>query len=258
MIYSLTWLSSVLKAAGLKVQEQPGWQTRGHGDVGTIKGVLCHHTAGPKDGNMPSLNTVINGRSDLAGPLCNLALGRDGTYYIVAAGLAYHAGGGSWHGVTNGNHELIGIEAENTGVSNDTPWPPVQYDAYQKGCAALLQHIHASVDMCAGHKEYALPHGRKSDPDFDMNKFRDGVAKYMHVFIPLPNSTPNSMPKYKVVGVKPSSLSLRIDASVNSLKKGAIPEDTVVEELGRQGTFVHVRTPAGYTGWVDEKFLVLV
>jgi hypothetical protein len=46
MAYSLIWLPSVLKAAGLSVTEEPGWQMRGHGDVGAIKGVIAHHTAG--------------------------------------------------------------------------------------------------------------------------------------------------------------------------------------------------------------------
>jgi hypothetical protein len=36
-------------------------------------GVICHHTAGPKNGNMPSLNTFLEGRSDLPGLSLNLA-----------------------------------------------------------------------------------------------------------------------------------------------------------------------------------------
>jgi len=52
-------------------------------------------------------------------------------------------------------------------------------DAYKRGCAAILKHIHAQPIMCAGHKEYALPHGRKDDPNFDMNMFRKDVAKLM-------------------------------------------------------------------------------
>ena len=62
MDFSLTWLSRVLLDAGLKVAEQPGWKTRGRGDVGIVKGIICHHTAGAKTGNMPSLNVVTHGR----------------------------------------------------------------------------------------------------------------------------------------------------------------------------------------------------
>ena len=63
MTFSLTWLPDVLKGAGLKVAPVAGFENRGRGDAGQIFGVLCHHTAGPKNGNMPSLNTLINGRT---------------------------------------------------------------------------------------------------------------------------------------------------------------------------------------------------
>jgi len=182
MPYSLTWLPDVLTQAGLRVAEQPGWQTRGHGDVGSIKGVMCHHTAGPRDGNMPSLKVITDGRPDLSGPLAQLGLGRDGTYYVIAAGRAYHAGAGSWQGITTGNTSFIGIEAENTGLTsgpNADTWPPAQMDAYRRGVAAILTKIGANAIMCCGHKEYALPVGRKSDPDFDMMGFRAQVAAIM-------------------------------------------------------------------------------
>jgi hypothetical protein len=39
-------------------------------------------------------------RPDLSGPLAQLCLGRDGAFYIIAAGRAYHAGAGNWQGVS--------------------------------------------------------------------------------------------------------------------------------------------------------------
>src|SRR3954465_13432404 len=119
MPLSLIWLPHVLKEAGLKVATVDGGEERGRGDIGPILGVLCHHTAGPRQGNMPSLNTLIQGRPDLPGPLSQLGLGRDGTFYVIAAGRCNHAGAGVWNGVTNGNAHFIGIEAENTGGAND-------------------------------------------------------------------------------------------------------------------------------------------
>ena len=193
MALSLTWLSKVLLDAGLKVAEQPGWRTRGRGDVGTIRGVICHHTAGSKTGIMPSLAVVTNGRPDLPGPLSQLCLGRDGTFFIVAAGRANHAGRGNWQGVTSGNTSFIGIEAENTGRTagpNADPWPAVQLDAYRRGVAAILKKIKANAIMCCGHKEYALPIGRKSDPTFDMDEFRMQVAAIMAGTAPLPSVIP--------------------------------------------------------------------
>ena len=139
---------------------------------------------------MPSLNTLINGRAAgpgvtaLQGPLAQLGLGRDGTYYLIAAGRANHAGAGIWQGLTNGNSNFIGIEAENTGGQNDFPWPEVQLDAYHRGVAAILKHVGHGPEFCAGHKEYALPKGRKSDPDLDMNAFRSSVAAIMNSTAP--------------------------------------------------------------------------
>ena len=107
----LIWLPKVLKDAGLKVAEVPGWKTRGKNNVGPIKGVVCHHTAGAATGNMPSLGVVTNGTSTLNGPLSQLCLGRDGTYFVVAAGRANHAGKGKWQNIGSGNTKFIGIEA---------------------------------------------------------------------------------------------------------------------------------------------------
>lgn len=194
MAFSLTWLPTVLLNAGLKVAEQPGWKTRGRGDVGVTKGVMCHHTAGAKTGNMPSLGVVTNGRPDLPGPLSQLGLGRDGTFFVIAAGRCNHAGEGNWQGITTGNSSFIGIEAENTGKTvgpNADPWPAVQLDAYRRGVAALLTRIRANAIMCCGHGEYALPVGRKVDPSFDMDDFRRQVSAIMSGIAPLPPIIPS-------------------------------------------------------------------
>jgi hypothetical protein len=174
---AVTWLADVLDHADCRIVELPGWQTRGRsGAFGPAKGVLCHHTAGPK--GTSSLETIIEGRPDLPGPLAHLYLDPEGVFTIVAAGRCNHAGIGSWQGITSGNTYFIGIEAENDGLADD-PWPDVQYQAYARGCAAILNHIGAPVIMCAGHKEYALPPGRKVDPSFNLTAFRALVSVYM-------------------------------------------------------------------------------
>ena len=184
MPHSLTWLARVLTDAGLKVAEVPGWPNRGAGDVSAILGVICHHTAGSRNGNMPSLKVITEGRADLPGPLSQLGLGRDGTFFVIAAGRANHAGRGEWLGVTSGNSSFIGIEAENAGLppghANHEPWPEVQLDAYQRGVAAILKHLKLDAQMACGHKEYALPAGRKPDPQgLDMDAFRARVSALM-------------------------------------------------------------------------------
>jgi N-acetyl-anhydromuramyl-L-alanine amidase AmpD len=125
---------------------------------------------------MPSLGIVRDGRPDLPGPLSQLGLGRDGTFYVIAAGRCNHAGAGEWQSIKTGNSSFIGIEAENTGLTNDFPWPQVQLDAYQRGVGAILKKINKSADFCCGHREYAEPKGRKPDPTFDMDAFRFAVT----------------------------------------------------------------------------------
>ena len=117
MAYAMTWLADVLRAAGCKVIEQPGWKDRGRGDMGTVKGVLAHHTGAGSTKGLLSL--IVEGRKDLPGPLSQLFLDEDGTWHVIAAGRCNHAGEGNWHGVTAGNSSFIGVEAHNAGDGKD-------------------------------------------------------------------------------------------------------------------------------------------
>lgn len=195
----LLWLPDALKAAGLKVALVDGWENRGGTDMGKVLGVICHYTGTKGGGNMPTLRILIEGRSDLPGPLSQLGLGRDGTYYVLAAGRANHAGRGLWNGIATGNRNFIGIEAENSGRASE-PWPAVQLDAYQRGAAAILGFVGRSAASCCGHREYAMPSGRKADPGFDMASFRLAVADIMAgtapapVLIPAEEPGPNARP----------------------------------------------------------------
>lgn len=180
MTYSLTWMPQVLREAGLKVAEVEGWATRGRSEMGRVRGVMCHHTGTATAGNMPTLHILKVGHGNLPGPLSQLGLGRDGTFYIVAAGRANHAGKGNWRGIETGNSSFIGIEAENAGVPGSS-WPEIQLDAYRRGVAALLRKIGAGAEMCCGHKEYCRPVGRKPDPYLvNMSDFRNEVRAVLH------------------------------------------------------------------------------
>ena len=167
----LSNLATVLRDAGLTVVEMPGWATRGYTppggaplDLAGVRGVLWHHTATNRaayaKSNAPTVQMTMNGRSDLAGPLCNITFGRDGTVYLVAAGLANHAGRGSAPGIpTNaGNYYLIGIEMESSGVA---PWDWTEDQirvAPYLGAAlerAYLQGLPADMRLQLGHKEYS-------------------------------------------------------------------------------------------------------
>jgi N-acetylmuramoyl-L-alanine amidase len=172
----LTDLADVLRAAGLTVVEVDGWKARGHGPMSEVASIICHHTAGPTSSDHKSLDTVINGRPGLSGPLGNLFLARSGTWYTVAAGVAYHAGVVDL--LSHSNPMAIGIEAENDGIP-PLDWPLVETDSYARGCAALARHYGVPLNQILGHKEVAFPRGRKSDPDFDMTAFRSKVAHYL-------------------------------------------------------------------------------
>lgn len=190
----LLWLPEVLDGAGLKVAPQPGWQTRGTDSMGPIRGVICHYTGTPdRTRVMPTLDLLIKGRSDLPGPLSQLGLGRDGTYFIIASGRANHAGRGAWNGIESGNTSFIGIEAENSGRRDDA-WPAVQIDAYHRGVAAILAFVGRTAASCCGHREWALPSGRKTDPSFDMDDFRRSVAAILAGTAPPPSLVPRVEP----------------------------------------------------------------
>jgi hypothetical protein len=110
--------------------------------------------------------------------LAQLGLGRDGTVYVIANGVAWHAGV-TINDAIWGNSRSIGIEAENTGSQ---PWPEVQVAAYAKLIAVLCKHYGLGVDRVKGHKEICKPAGRKIDPaglPGDMNGLRGRVQAYM-------------------------------------------------------------------------------
>lgn len=168
------WIPQVCRQFGLTVVETDGWQGRGAAVSQNFRGVVGHHTAGGSTGELPSLRTLINGRSDLPGPLCNCGLARSGTVYAVASGRANHAGQGDWRGLS-GNSSVLGIEAENDGRQD---WPAAQLRAYDILIAALLYGIQRDSGWYCGHKEWAKPKGRKIDPHtLSMDEMRVRVSK---------------------------------------------------------------------------------
>jgi peptidoglycan hydrolase-like protein with peptidoglycan-binding domain len=160
---------------------------------------------------MPSLNTITHGRPELPGPLAQLGLGRDGTFYVIAAGRCNHAGAGNWRGTTKGNSHFIGVEAENTGRADDFPWPAVQLNAYHRGVAAIFRHLKLDADCCAGHREYALPAGRKPDPTLDMVAFRSVLSSFLVNGLPAPVLIPAAEPAS--AGGRPGRPTLRRNAT---------------------------------------------
>lgn len=205
----LTQLAKVAKRTGRPVVEVPGWKTRGHGDMGDVRTITCHHTAGPRAGNAPSLNVVINGRPGLAGPLAHYVLGRDGTIYVAAAGLCWHAGVSRSANFTNAH--AVGIEAEATGVD---PWPAAQVAAYAALVGELAKEFRISVGHALGHKETCAPVGRKTDPNLSMPALRQAGAAYLR-------------PKPKPSPIKPGGTDVHVDSESHWAGKRTLKPSTL-------------------------------
>ncbi|CAM3910928.1 N-acetylmuramoyl-L-alanine amidase [Mycobacterium frederiksbergense] len=177
-----TWLAAALRAEGLDVKEFPGWRDRGHGAFKDIRGVMVHHTGSDR----ASAASIAVGRPDLAGPLSQVHIARDGTVTVVAAGVAWHAGVGMypWVPANMGNWHLIGIECANSGTSASAPhrrnWPDAQYFALVRSCAAINRRLKQTSARTIGHKEYAGRAQGKWDPGaIDMDNLRRDIAERM-------------------------------------------------------------------------------
>lgn len=155
------WLADAARMTGYPVVEEAGWRSRGRYGFRVVEGVVGHHTAGPATGEYPCRSIILNGRSGLPGPLANFGLGRSGTIYVVAAGVANHAGDSAYAGFTDLNDEFLGIEAEDDGDGN---WTSEQIDCYPRLVAACLYYMKRPATRYGGHKNVAIPTGRKVDP----------------------------------------------------------------------------------------------
>lgn len=167
MAIYVSWLVDAARMAaqgtGKQVIVQSGWQSRGHGGMRVVEGVVGHHTATSEaaPGDYPSLNVVQNGRAGLSGPLSHYGLGRSGNIYVIAAGLCYHAGASAYAGFRDLNDEFLGIEAEDSG---DGKWNAAQLFMYPRLVHACLHYMRRGVDRYASHRTVAVPAGRKTDP----------------------------------------------------------------------------------------------
>lgn len=176
-----TWLPAALRAFGVDVVEDPGWDKWGNGDFKSIWGVMAHHTGH----NQTSTNTIRYGHSALRGLLSQIHLSRSGKATLVGVGVAWHAGVGSWPGLptNNANWHTVGIEPQSDGTS---PWPKEQMDAYYRICAAICWVLDKPASFVISHHEWGGQAQGKWDPGagngrsgakMDMNPFRKNVQR---------------------------------------------------------------------------------
>lgn len=177
------WLADVIRAEGVKVFETPGWRDSGHGDMGSLWGVVCHHTGSSNS----TWESIRYGRPGLSGPLSQIHLRRDGTAEVVAAGVCWHAGTGFAPGCGrhNANQRCIGIEAQNNGSEG---WSPAQYEAYVKVCAAFCRRINVDASHVISHREWddgdpATDEGKWDPGLLDMVRFRRDVQRQIDSFV---------------------------------------------------------------------------
>jgi len=165
-------IANRLRDMGVRVVECAGWQTHGSSDFNP-RGSVNHHTAGGASGSCPSLNTCINGRPDLPGPLCNVMQSRepDGRdiAYVIAAGRANHAGSGGWKGLS-GNSSVYGLEIEHTGTE---PLPQHRQEIAARIHAAMFG---GDASMVAQHREWAPDRKIDAAENCDGDAFRAMVA----------------------------------------------------------------------------------
>lgn len=168
----LVTLADAFRSAGVPHTEEPGWLSRGLGQMSAVRTITIHHTAGGNDSS--DLRVVRDGRTGLPGPLAHILLRTDGTPHVVASGLCAHAGVSRAEDYRN--PYAVGIEAVHDGVS---PWPAAKYEGLVRTAGALVRHYGLEVSRVLGHKETCSPVGRKIDPNFDMHQFRADVAAWL-------------------------------------------------------------------------------
>jgi hypothetical protein len=156
------WLADEFLAAGLEVLEVEGWENRGRpastGDFDPRGSVTTHHTGSTSSPARPgpTLSTLVQGRPDLPGPLCQWSVRHDGVVVVIAAGRANHAGKVGKSGVpgmplgADGNALALGDEVDTDGTQD---LPPAQRRAIAITNAVALKHYNRGPEYAHRHQD---------------------------------------------------------------------------------------------------------
>lgn len=162
----LTWAPECLRSAGIQVVETSGWTSRSHGAFPDSISGIWHHDASPPGDSPGSLNWMIDNWNNAS---ANFWVNRQGVWYCVGAGVAWHAGS-VLSGMPN-NYSSFGVETDQT--VNEVP-SQAMLTATRKGFAALLKRMGRNAQSLHFHKTVASPVGRKQDPWFDNGSNNQG------------------------------------------------------------------------------------
>lgn len=150
----------------------PNYSSRNGTDIDTI---VLHHTA--SNNGAGDISWLRNPKSQVS---AHYVLDRDGTIYQLVGDekRAWHAGESALHGIpTDVNSRSIGIEIVNDG-SGKTPFTDAQYKSLAQLVGYLKQRYDVPMNNIVGHKDVAVPYGRKNDPapNFDWNRLRGAIS----------------------------------------------------------------------------------
>lgn len=169
------WLADVLRSAGLKVVEHNGWLGRGAA-FPDLRAVVWHHDASPA-GDSPGVPAYMLRQMAQGKAAAQLWVDRRGTWHILAAGVAFHAG--KVRTGMPGNYQSLGVETDHT---IGEAWPAAQLSSLRKGTAAILARLGKDATGLHMHKSICDPPGRKTDPDgLELHSERGRVAVLMAV-----------------------------------------------------------------------------
>ena len=212
-----TWLPAQLKKWGVRYKIVEGFADRGRPlSAGKFdpNGSLTHHSGATSSEAKPApgLSTLINGRSDLKGPLCQVATDYNGVVYLIAAGRANHAGktrATMGNPAGDGNAMYIGNEVMTNGTQK---MPAAQYEATVLFAAAVADYfgqttaakagLHATTSL-AGKWDLGAGNG-KVEP-YSVTRFRADVAARLKAGPPrppAPTPAPSPTPTRKEKDVK--------------------------------------------------------
>lgn len=198
-------LLDVLVRGSVPVVEVAGWRTRHRAGLFEPIGQIDHHTGAKATSSRPapSLDTCVNGRPDLAGPLCNQLVDFHGRCYLISDGRANDSGKGSGIVLDELRRGILPARtAAERGLVDDTngnPWfwdTEVEYPGgqFSPNAAQLetLMRINVAIALAGGgwplgHKEWTR---RKPDPaNVDMVAWRGEFERRIEALAAMADGT---------------------------------------------------------------------
>ncbi len=134
----------------------------------SITMIVVHHTV------IPTLEETVNHFLSAESKVSShYVIGRDGrtVQMVKDEDRAWHAGISSWKGLDNCNDYSLGIEVVNKG-DGAQPFTEEQYHSLYELVEYMVSEYGIKSDMVVGHRDIALPPGRKVDPadNFDWSR----------------------------------------------------------------------------------------